>query len=107
MSTGSPHGLGLVPVAGVGHVLAFELTSDRPPLFKSMANVLTLFPTELFPWAAHTKLPRAGTRNCRSSLETNPRGTGPQAQPLRRFSSTSTLPEIVLGSIVSGDRAIG
>src|SRR5260370_21043452 len=57
MSRGSPHGLELVPVAGVGHVLAFELTSDRPPLFKSRANVLTLLPTALLPWVSTYKTP--------------------------------------------------
>jgi hypothetical protein len=57
MFTGSPHGSGLLAVAAVGHVLAFELTSDRPPLFKSMANVLTLFPTPLLPWVSTYNTP--------------------------------------------------
>src|SRR6266403_5818947 len=51
MSSGSPH------APAVAHVLAFELISDRFPLFKSMANELTLFPRPLLPWVSTYKSP--------------------------------------------------
>jgi hypothetical protein len=46
-----------VGVAAVGQVLALELTSDRFPLFKSMAKEVTLFPTPLPPWVRTYKTP--------------------------------------------------
>src|SRR5208337_4469130 len=52
MFRGSPHDR-----LAVEHVLAFELISDNPPLFKSMANELTLFPTPLLPWVSTYKSP--------------------------------------------------
>src|SRR6202158_6594916 len=51
MSSGSPH------VPAVAHVVAFELISDRFPLFKSMAKELTAFPAPLPPWVSTYKSP--------------------------------------------------
>src|SRR6267378_8238786 len=51
MSCGSPH------APAVAHVLAFELISDKFPLFKSMAKELTLFPVPLLPWVSTYKSP--------------------------------------------------
>src|SRR3982074_445296 len=51
MSCGSPH------APAVAHVLALELISDRLPLFKSMANMLTAFPVPLLPWVNTYKSP--------------------------------------------------
>src|SRR6202045_1793068 len=51
MSSGSPH------VPAVAHVLAFELISDRFPLFKSMAKELTAFPVPLLPRVSTYKSP--------------------------------------------------
>jgi hypothetical protein len=51
MSSGSPH------VPAVAQVLAFELISDRFPLFKSMAKELTAFPAPLLPWVSTYKSP--------------------------------------------------
>src|SRR5260370_12589907 len=51
MSSGSPH------VPAVAQVLAFELISDRFPLFKSMAKELTAFPVPLLPWVSTYKSP--------------------------------------------------
>src|SRR6202163_3107813 len=53
MSSGSPH------APAVAHVLAFELISDRFPLFKSMANMLTAFPAPLLPWVSTYRRPEA------------------------------------------------
>lgn len=44
--TGSPQ------VVDEGHVLAFELISDRFPLFRSMENELTSGPAPLMPWVS-------------------------------------------------------
>src|ERR1700682_3129712 len=52
MLSGSPH-----DPPGGGHVLAFELISDRFPLLKSMAKELTLFPVPLLPWVSTYKSP--------------------------------------------------
>jgi len=51
MFIGSPH------APAVAQVLAFELISDRLPLFKSMANMLTAFPVPLLPWVSTYKSP--------------------------------------------------
>src|ERR1700732_951543 len=51
MSSGSPH------VPAVAQVLAFELISDRFPLFKAMAKELTAFPVPLLPWVSTYRTP--------------------------------------------------
>jgi hypothetical protein len=61
MSRGGPHGKGLLAVAP-GHVLAFELTSDRSPLSRSMEKELTLYPIPVrlplfVPWVSTYKTP--------------------------------------------------
>jgi hypothetical protein len=50
MSSGSPH------VPAVAQVLAFELISDRFPLFKAMAKELTAFREEELPQFSRNKL---------------------------------------------------
>src|SRR5450631_981363 len=51
MSKGSPQ------VPAVLHVGAFELINDKPPLPKSMAKELTLFPVPLLPCVSTYKSP--------------------------------------------------
>src|SRR3984893_6452960 len=51
MSSGSPH------VPAFAQVLAFELISDRFPLFKSMAKELTAFPVPLLHWVSTYRSP--------------------------------------------------
>jgi len=51
MFTGSPH------APAVAHVLAFELISDKFPLFKSIAKELTAFPVPLLPWVSTYRSP--------------------------------------------------
>src|SRR5271169_6593408 len=101
MSSGSPH------APAVLHVGAFELISDRPPLFKSMANELTLGPAPFVPWVRTYKSPE-GREEELPQLSKN------KLRAHRPTSATTTLnffdissPRNCIGSIVSGHRVIG
>jgi hypothetical protein len=89
MFSGSPH----EPPAGV-HVLAFELTSDNPPLFKSMAKVLTLFPVPLLPWVSTYRTP-AGRDEELPQLSRN---------KLRAHRPTSAITTLIFFDICSPSR---